>query len=117
MIKSLISLALLLISAFLSFKHGWDGLNYRNNPGAEKMMGELGIEASFAPVVGAVTIAIGLLILIPRTFFVGNLLNAITILVIMALALRVGNVKMALIEIPFLIMPLLLIWLKYPFKG
>jgi hypothetical protein len=35
----------------------------------------------------------------------------------MALSLRAGNIKMALIEIPFLILPLIMIWLKYPFKG
>jgi hypothetical protein len=34
----------------------------------------------------------------------------------MAFSLRAGNVKTALIEIPFLGIPLLLIWLKYPFK-
>jgi hypothetical protein len=34
----------------------------------------------------------------------------------MALSLRANNVSMALIEIPFLALPLALIWLKYPVK-
>jgi len=35
---------------------------------------------------------------------------------IMGLGLRAGNYRIALIEIPFLVMPLVMIWLKYPFK-
>lgn len=117
MIKNLISLALLIISVSLSFKHGWDTFNYRNNPESVKIMNELGINESFIPFFGVLAVVIGILLLIPRTFFLGNMLNAISILLIMALALRSGNYKMALIEIPFLVMPLLMIWLKYPFKN
>jgi hypothetical protein len=56
------------------------------------------------------------MLLFPQTFFISNVLNAITIVLIMALSLRRDNTTMALIEIPFLAMPLVLIWLKYPFK-
>jgi hypothetical protein len=56
------------------------------------------------------------MLLFPQTFFISNVLNAITIVLIMALSLRGDNTTMALIEIPFLAMPLVLIWLKYPFK-
>jgi hypothetical protein len=80
-------------------------------------MNELDINESFIPFFGVLAVVIGILLLIPRTFFLGNMLNAISILLIMALALRSGNYKMALIEIPFLVMPLLMIWLKYPFKN
>lgn len=117
MIKSLISLALLLVSVFLSFKHGWDSLNVKANPESAKMMSALGIGPTYAPFLGALSILTGLLLLFPKTFFLGNLLNAITIVTIMALALNAGNPRIALIEIPFLLMPLLLIWLNYPFKS
>ena len=117
MIKHIISLILLLISVFLSFKHGWDSLHVKDHPESAKMMAELGIKESYVPIMGIVMIVIGLLLLFPRTFFLGNVLNAVSILLIMALALNAGNTKMALIEIPFLIMPLILIWLKYPFKS
>lgn len=115
MIKSIISLVLLLASVYLSFTHGWGAFNYKKNPEALKMMTELGISESVVPAFGLITIAIGVLLMIPRTFFLGNLLNALSIVIIMALAIRAGNLKMALIEIPFLILPLVLIWLKYPF--
>ncbi|WP_028525051.1 hypothetical protein [Runella limosa] len=111
----IVTIALLLISSFLSLKHGWDAFQPATAEQA-KMMADLGITKSFVPLVGALSIIIGLMLLFPQTFFVGNLLNAIVILLIMAFSLRAGNVKMAFIEIPFLALPLLLIWLKYPFK-
>jgi glucose-6-phosphate-specific signal transduction histidine kinase len=115
MVKSIISLVLLLVSVFLAFKHGWDTLNYKKHPESLKMMNELGITETMIPIFGGLTILIGILLIIPKTFFLGNMLNAISIVIIMALAVRSGNFKMVLMEIPFLIMPLVLIWLKYPF--
>ncbi len=117
MIKSIVSLLLLLISAFLSFRNGWSSLNADRNPESVQMMAELGIGSSYFTAIGISIIAIGVLILFPKTFLLGNILSAISFIVIMALALRAGNYKMALIEIPFLAIPLLLIWLKYPFKN
>lgn len=117
MTKNIISLLLLITSVLLSFKHAWDTFNYKNNPGQVKMMANLGIGESAIPFFVFLTIAIGVLLLIPKTFFLGNTLNAISIVLIMALALRAGDFKMALMEIPFLAMPLIMIWLKYPFKN
>lgn len=117
MTKNIISLVLLIVSVLLSFKHGWDTYNYKKNPESLKMMNELGMSESLIPFFGALAIAIGVLLLIPKTFFLGNMLNAITILFIMMFALRSGNYKIALIEIPFLALPLIMIWLKYPFKN
>jgi hypothetical protein len=115
MIKNIISLVLLIVSVGLSFSHGWGSLNYKKNPESFKMMSELGLAEWAMPVFGVFAMAVGLLMGIPRTFFIGNLLNAVSIVFIMAMALRVGNIKIALIEIPFLLIPLLLIWFKYPF--
>ena len=117
MIRNIISLVLLLVSVFLSFKHGWDTINYKSNPATVKAMAELRINDTVVPWFGVFAVAIGVLLLIPKTFFLGNVLNAISIVVIMALAVRAGNFKMVLLEIPFLIIPLVMIWLKYPFKN
>lgn len=117
MIKNSISLVLLLVSVFLSFKHGWDSFQIKNNPESAQMMTELGINKTVVPFLGIFILIVGALLLFPKTFFIGNLLNALSIVMIMALALKAGNLKMALIEIPFLLMPLLMIWLKYPFKN
>jgi hypothetical protein len=117
MIKNIISLVLLIVSVALSFKHGCDTFHYRSNPQSLKMMSELGISAGAIPVMGALTILTGILLLFPKTFFWGNVLNAISIVLIMVLALRAGKVNMVVMEIPFLIIPLVMIWLKYPFKN
>ncbi|MEZ0612016.1 hypothetical protein ACAW74_26125 [Fibrella sp. WM1] len=112
----IISIVLILISAFLSIKHGWDAFQPANAE-QTKMMADLGISKTAMPFFGVFSIVIGLMLLFPQTFFISNVLNAITIVLIMALSLRAGNTTMALIEIPFLAMPLVLIWLTYPFKS
>lgn len=116
MTKNIISLVLLIASAFLSIKHGWDAFQPAN---AEqlKMMTKLGITKTVVPYFGVFSIIIGLMLFFPQTFFISNVLNAITIVLIMALSLKAGDYKMALMEIPFLAMPLIMIWLKYPFTN
>ena len=111
----IISIVLLLASAFLSIKHGWDAFQPANAEQA-KMMANLGISKSAMLYLGVFSIVVGLMLFLPQTFFLGNVLNAVTIVLIMALSLRAGDYKMALIEIPFLALPMVLIWLKYPFK-
>jgi len=116
MIRNIFSLALLIVSVSLAFKHGWDMFNYKSNPTSLNMLKALGIGETVVPFFSILTITTAILLLIPSTFFWANVLNAMTIVLIMALAIRSGNIKMVLIEIPFLILPLLLIWLKYPFN-
>lgn len=111
----IVSIILLFASAFLSIKHGWDAFQPGNAEQA-KMMANLGISKTVMPFFGTFSIIIGLMLFFPQTFFISNLLNAITIVLIMALSLKAGDYKMALMEIPFLAMPLIMIWLKYPFK-
>lgn len=117
MIVKIISGILIGITVYLNFKHGWEALHISNYPEQEKMMSDLGINKTYVPLIGIVSIAVGLIILFPKTFFIGNLMNAFLILTIMALSLKSGNPKIAIIEIPFLIMPLVMIWLKHPFKN
>ena len=112
----IVSIVLLLISAFLSFKHGWDAFQPANAQQAQ-MMTDLGITKTIMPYFGVFSILIGLMLFFPQTFVPSNILNAVVIVLIMALSLNAGNYKMALFEIPFLAMPLLMIWLKYPFKS
>jgi hypothetical protein len=111
----IISIILILVSASLSIKHGWDGFR-PPSPESAKLMANLGITQAIMPYFSIFSIIIGVMLLFPQAFFVGNVLNAITIVLIMALSLRAGDVKTTLIEIPFLALPLVLIWLKYPFK-
>jgi len=110
----IISGVLILITVFLNVRHGWAGLMMK--PETVSMMEQMGISKQLSIVVSVVTLAGACLVLFPQTFFIGNLLNAVVILLIMCLALQAGNVKTALIEIPFIAMPLVMIWLGHPFR-
>ncbi len=117
MAKQIISLILLIVSVFLNFRNAWASFNALKNPGSLKMMAALGIKATYVPVMGVVILLAGVLLLFPKTFLPANIINATSIVVIMALAANSGNYKMLLMEIPFLALPLIMIWLKYPFKN
>jgi hypothetical protein len=112
----IISGILVLLTVYLNFKHGWAGLNNSMSEAETTMMTNLGIHKMMVTLISTFSLVTCLLVLFPQTFFWGNILNAIIILVIMGFALQTGNFKIALIEIPFLLMPLLLIYLGHPFK-
>src|SRR5258707_189183 len=115
--KMIISGALILVTAFLSFRHGWAGLTMNMKPEQAGMMKDLGMTRPLLYVFSVLTLLGGIMVLFPQTFFAGSLLNALLILLIMALSLKAGNLRTALIEIPFLAMPLVMIWLGHPFGG
>lgn len=116
MLAKIISGILILVTVYLNFKHGWAGITNNVKQEEAKMMTDLGLTKTILLIVSVLCLAVCVLTLIPQTFFIGNIINAISILLIMAFALRSGNYKMALIEIPFLLLPLLLIYLGYPLK-
>ncbi|MBI1770567.1 MAG: hypothetical protein HY015_09875 [Bacteroidetes bacterium] len=110
----ILSGVLILVTAFLSIKHGWEGLTIK--PGEANLVTELGFGKTVVTIISILSLAVGLLVLFPSTFFAGNLVNAIIILSIMSLSLKAGNIKTALIEIPFLLMALVMIYLGHPFR-
>lgn len=112
----IISGILIVVTVFFNVKHGWAGLTNKVSPEQSKMFADIGIDRPLGIIIGLLTLAVAVLVLFPKTFFAGNLINASLILLIMALALNKGNVKLTLIEIPFLILPLLLIYLGHPLK-
>lgn len=107
---------LILITIFLSFKHGWAGITNTMKPEEAKMISDLGINKSLLMVISVLSLCICILVFFPQTFFAGNMINAAIILLIMGLALKTGNLKTALIEIPFLLIPLVMIYLGHPLR-
>lgn len=107
---------LILVTVYLNFKHGWAGITNNMSPEETKMMNDIGIGKSWILPISILSFLICLLVLFPQTFFIGNVLNAMLILLIMAMALKAGVTKTALIEIPFLLMPLIMIWLGHPLQ-
>lgn len=116
MTTKIISGILILITVYLNFKHGWSGLSGNASPEETKMMADLGLNKTKILVVSVLCLVVCVLTLFPQTFFIGNILNAISIVLIMAFALRSGKYKIAFIEIPFLLIPLILIYLGHPLK-
>lgn len=112
----IISSILILINLFFGLSHG---LRAFRKPSAAylQMMTTLGITDSIRLIIGIWAILSSVLILFPKTFFIGNVLRAVLLLLMMSLALKGGNYKFALIEIPFLLIPLVLIYLEHPFKN
>jgi len=116
MIIKIISGALILFTSFMGIKHGWQGLSMKpgdTGPEAE-LFSKINLSAPLSKLIAVLSIVSALLILAPQTFVVGNLINAAVILFLMVMFLNVRAFKPALIEIPFLLIPLLLIYLKHP---
>lgn len=108
---------LILFSAFMGVKHGWSGLNFKpgdTGPFAHFQQ-QLNLGRATLKVFAILTILGGLLLLAPQTFLVGNLLNISLFLFLIIRFLMIGEIKMAATEIPFLLIPVLLIVLKHPF--
>jgi hypothetical protein len=112
----IISGMLVVLTVYLNTKHGWSALTNSMSPEEAKMFAALGLSRTTGRVLGIAMLVSVALILIPQTFFAGNLLSATVIFFIIALALKTGNVKLALIEIPFLLIPLIMIYLKHPLQ-
>ncbi|WP_343657834.1 hypothetical protein [Chryseobacterium sp.] len=116
MTAKIISGAILLVTVYFGVSHGSRVFQKPTQQYLE-MMNSLGITNTLRVAIGVLSIGSALLILFPKTFFAGNVVRAMLLILIMALALKAGNYKFALIEIPFVMMPLLLIYLGHPLKN
>src|SRR4051812_22892295 len=109
MIIKIISTLLILLTVYFNVKHGWAGVTMNQKSDGVDLLAQWGISKPVFFVISSLTLAGSILILFPATFFVGNILNALIILVIMAFQLKSDSLKAAAIEIPFLLMPLIII--------
>jgi hypothetical protein len=116
MTAKIISGILILITTYFGLSHG-SRVFRKPTEQYLQMMQALGITNPMRITFGMVSIGSALLILIPDTFFIGNTIRCLLLILMMALALKAGNYKFALIEIPFVIMPLMLIYLGHPLKD
>lgn len=114
-----ISALLILFSAFMGAKHGWSSLNSKpgdTGPVAD-LLQTLNLSGTTLKVFSVLTILGGFLLLPPQTFLAGNLLNISLFLFLIIRFLILGDVKHALSEIPFLLIPVILIFLKHPLAA
>ena len=112
MLIRVISGLLTLFVVYMGFKQGRAMVSVK--PQMLDMFGKWHFSNTGIMAFGIITLLSVLLILFPQTFTAGNILMAITILVIIGLQLSIKDIKGALVEIPFLLINLVLIWLQYP---
>jgi hypothetical protein len=109
----ILSWLLIAVSVYFGVSHG-SRVFRKPSPAYAEMMMSLGIPDAVGIAVGIWSIVAALLILFPATYFLGNILRAIQLILMIAFVLKAGNYKFAMIEIPFLLLPLLLIYLGHP---
>jgi hypothetical protein len=115
MVLRIINAALILGAVFMGFKQGWAMCS--GKPEMLEMFGKWNVNKTGLMINGGVTILSALLILHPRTFVWGNFLMAAGILLIICFHLLDRDLKGVMIELPFLLMNLVMIYLRYPFAD
>lgn len=115
MILKIINAVLILFAVFMGTKHGWNMLTAK--PEMLEMFGKWNFSKNAVVINGAVTLLASVLILFPKTFVWGNFLMAAGILMIICLQLLNRDLKGVAIEIPFLLLNLVIIYLQYPLKS
>lgn len=114
MILKIFNSALILFAVFMGTKHGWNMLTAK--PEMLEMFGKWNFSRNAVVLNGVITLLASLLILFPKTFVWGNFLMATGILMIICLQLLYKDLKGAAIEIPFLLLNLVIIYLQHPLK-
>lgn len=115
MFLKILNSILILFAVFMGIKHGWNMLVAK--PEMLEMFEKWGLEKNVVIISGAVTLLASVLILFPKTFVWGNFLMAVGILLIICMQLLHKDLKGAAIEIPFLLLNLVIIYLQHPLKS
>ncbi len=112
MLSKIISSILILIAVFMGFKQGWAMFSGKSD--MLEMFSKWNIGKTGVMINGAITMLSALLIIFPRTFIWGNFLMAAGILLIICFQLLGKDLKGAAIELPFLLLNLIIIYLQHP---
>ena len=115
MILKIVNYALVFVAVFMGFKQGW--AMFSGKPEMLEMFEKWNVNKTGLMINGGVTILSALLILYPKTFVWGNFLMAAGILLIICFHLLDRDLKGVLIELPFLFLNLVIIYLQHPLAG
>ncbi len=107
-----LSAILILFSLYMGVKHGM--AMALGKPEMIEMFGKWNINKTGIQILGVIGLIATVCLLFPQTFVWGNLITAAMILFIMVQFLKARDLKGVLIELPFLLLPLLLIYLQHP---
>jgi hypothetical protein len=112
MISKVVNSILILVAVFMGIKQGW-----AMAAGKEEMLtlfGKWHFSKTGVMVNGIITMISALLILHPKTFLWGNFLMAAGILLIICFHLLDKDLKGVAIELPFLLLNLVIVYLQHP---
>ncbi|MFA4870149.1 MAG: DoxX family protein [Pedobacter sp.] len=112
MILKIMNSILILVAVAMGLKQGWAMLS--GKPEMLEMFSKWNFSKTAVMVNGAITIIAALMILFPKTFVWGNFLMAAGILMIICLSLLDKDLKGVAIELPFLLLNLVIIYLQHP---
>ena len=115
MALKIINAVLILFAAYMGIKQGWamfSGKKEMLDMFAKWNFGKQGVM-----VLGFFTLLSVLLMLVPKTFVWGNFLMAAGILLIICFHLSDKDFKGVLVELPFLLMSLVIIYLQHPLAN
>jgi hypothetical protein len=105
----------ILFALYMGVKQGWAMLS--GKPEMVAMFSKWNFGKTGLALMGIATIAGGVLLLHPKTFVWGNYITAAGILLIIAFHLNDRDLKGVAIELPFLLLSLVILYLQYPFLG
>lgn len=114
MILKILNSILILTAVFMGLKQGY--AMFSGKPEMLELFSRWGWNKTAVMINGIITIVSALLILHPKTFLWGNFIMAAGILLILCFELLHKDLKGAAIELPFLLLNLVIIYLQHPLK-
>jgi len=105
----------ILFALYMGVKQGWAMLS--GKPEMVAMFSKWNFGKTGLTLMGIATIAGGVMLLHPKTFVWGNYITAACILLIIAFHLNDRDLKGVAIELPFLLLSLVILYLQYPFLS
>ncbi|MEQ8924601.1 MAG: DoxX family protein [Fulvivirga sp.] len=115
MILKIISALLILFAVFMGIKQGYAMISGKQE--MLDMFSKWSFSKNAVTALGVMTFLSAFLIAIPKTFLWGNFLMAATILFIICLHLMDKDLKGVAIEVPFLLLNLVIIYLGHPLAS
>lgn len=114
MILKILNALLVLGAVFMGLKQGY--AMFSGKPEMVEMFSKWNFSKTALMINGVITMLSAVLIIFPKTFVWGNFLMAAGILMIICFHLLDKDLKGVAIELPFLLLNLLIIYLQHPLK-
>ncbi len=115
MILKILNAILILGAVFMGLKQGY--AMFSGKPEMIEMFSKWNFTKTALMINGIILMLSAILILFPKTFVWGNFLMAAGILMIICFQLLYKNLKGVAVEIPFLLLNFIIIYLQHPLKN